>query len=775
MINSKFFLLSGVFLAVINFSYSQKTPNCNFELSGTVSDATSQEPLAYVSIFVPELNKGTITDSLGRYVIDGICEGTYTLSCSHINCQHKDLGIELHTNTIQNIRMEQRPIDLAEVEILGNKAPPPPTQSLSRLTERQMTQAQGKPLAEALASITGVNTLHTGATIAKPIIHGLHSNRILILNNGIRLEGQQWGSEHAPEIDPFIATKLTVLKGAGAVQYGSGAMAGVILVEPAPLRDHTGVGGEFNLVGFTNGRTGVVSGIIEGNHDFLPNWSWRLQGTVKRGGNLHTPEYFLENTGVAEQNYSATLGYNTVKKGMEIYFSRFHNSLGILSPSHLGGQSDLTRALESPVPLGADTAVFSYKIGRPYQEISHNLLKWKGYYRLNEKNKLSLTYAFQYNRRFEFDKHRPRGTDLNGKNLPELDFTIHTHSLDGVWEFTANRQVSGSAGISGMYQNNYLRGRPFIPNFVAMSSGVFGVIRWKKDPLELEAGFRYDYSWVNSAREENGVDIYALRIFQSPSGTLGAIWKIAPGWEGKLHVGTAWRPPHVNELFSNGLHHGAAALQYGDSTLSPEKAIKTIATLNYQHASGFSAEISGYSQWFANFIYLRPEGIKTTIRGAYPSFDYAQTGARLTGADISLSYLIARHWTISAKGSYLYAENTSDKLPLIYMPANWVENSLTYEWKNRKKVTDTYLTMKVRSVAQQTRVPEGQDLLPPPEGYTLTSLEAGTKIHFTANELGISLSAGNLMNVTYRDYLDSFRYYADSPGRNISVKINLKF
>ncbi|MDX2248338.1 MAG: TonB-dependent receptor [Bacteroidia bacterium] len=774
MINFRFLFLSGILLAGVQLTYSQQLTDCNFALSGVVSDVSTREPLAFVNVYVPELQKGTVTDSLGRYFFEGICEGSYTLSCTHINCDHQDTGIIVKENTIQNIALRQKPIELAAVEIFGEKIPPPPTQSLSRLTRRELTQTQGKPLADALSSITGVNVLHTGATISKPIIHGLHSSRILILTNGIRLEGQQWGSEHAPEIDPFIATQLTVLKGAGTVQYGVGAMAGVILVEPAPLRDQKGLGGEVNLVGFSNGRTGITSGILEGNHNFLPNWSWRLQGTVKKGGNLHTPGYFLENTGVAEQNFSATLGYKTPKKGLEVYFSRFHNRLGILAPAHLGGQSDLLKALESPKPLGADTAAFSYKISRPFQDITHNLLKWKGYYRINEKNKLSLTYALQGNRRFEFDKHRPRGVDANGKDLPELDFRINTHSLDGVWEFSASKGVSGSTGISGIYQNNYLRGRPFIPNYIAMSGGIFGILRWKKERIEFESGFRHDYFWINSAREESGVDIFSIRTYQSPSATLGVIWKIAPGWEGKIHLGTAWRPPHVNELFSDGLHHGAAALQYGDSTLSPEKAFKTITTLNYA-GEKFNAEISAYSQWFRNFIFLRPEGIQTTIRGAFPAFSYAQTAARLIGTDVSFNYRFSRRWVINSRGSWLHAQNLTEGDPLIYMPANWMENSLTYEWANRKKINDSYITIKVRSVARQTRVPEGQDFLPPPGGYTLTGLEAGTKISFPHNELGLSLSAFNLMNITYRDYMDSFRYFADAPGRNISLKINLKF
>jgi iron complex outermembrane receptor protein len=54
----------------------------------------------------------------------------------------------------------------------------------------------------------------------------------MILNIGIRLEGRQWGAEHAPEIVPFLADEITQkpIKVQKLVRYGPEAMGGVILV-----------------------------------------------------------------------------------------------------------------------------------------------------------------------------------------------------------------------------------------------------------------------------------------------------------------------------------------------------------------------------------------------------------------------------------------------------------------------------------------------------------------------------------------------------------------
>ncbi|MEZ4847668.1 MAG: TonB-dependent receptor [Bacteroidia bacterium] len=635
----------------------------------------------------PQLSEGIKPGNgdgfLRKFSLEGICEGQYALSCSHINCEHKDIVVDLKKGFRAHIHLETRDYVTEEVQILDVKIAPKPTQPISVIDQRALEELRGKNLGESLSRMAGVSILQTGATIAKPVIHGLHSNRLLILNNGIRQEGQQWGSEHAPEIDPFIATSLKVIKGANAVRYGSGAMAGVILVEPGALRDSAGIGGEINLVGFSNGRSGTVSGILEGSSELLPNWAWRVQGTVKKAGNLHTPDYYLENTGAQEDNFSLTLGYHTLEKGMEVYYSRFHNELGILASAHLGGESDLIKAFESPQPLGADTIPFTYEIQRPYQDITHHLLKWNGYLRLAQKGKVSLTYAYQNNQRLEFDKHKPRGSNDEG-DIPELDFQIHTHTLEGVWDWGRARGWSGSVGSFGMYQDNYLNGRPFIPNFVAINGSAFAIQRWKGEKLEWEGGLRYDYNWMNSAREERGIDIYSIRSFQNISGTIGGLYYLNEKWNVKANLGSAWRPPHVDELFSNGLHHGAAAVQYGDSTLVPETAFKGLATLTYSGRK-LQGELTFYHNHFNHFIYLRPDGLETTIRGTFPVFTYYQTQARLTGADLEIHYQFLPDLLWEIKGSWLNAYNQTDNEPLIYMPANWLENELTYEWKLRYK------------------------------------------------------------------------------------------
>lgn len=748
--------------------------DCELSLHGQVVQSEDNQPLAFARVLIEELGRTVLTDSNGYYQVHNVCPGTYTLVCTHEFCDHAVIVCELdHEHNDFRFELDKHHFHLGEVEIRAIRKADAATQASVRLQGISLQEQQAKSLGEAIATLPGVNLLRTGATINKPIIHGLHSSRVLILNHGIRLEGQQWGSEHAPEIDPFLATQLSVIKGASSVRYGSGAMAGVILVEPAPLPDTVGIGGKLHLQGFSNGRQGVASGTLEGKTDGFP-LRWRAQGTFKRGGNLHTPDYYLENTGLSERNFSLNLGTGDFDRGIELFYNQFQTRIGIFSAAHINSQTDLARALERIVPLGADSATFTYEINRPYQAITHHMAKLYAYQRFDA-GKLSLTYAYQFNHRREFDKHRPRGTDENGEDIAELDFRIHTQTVEVLWEHNSRAGWKGSAGLFGLYQNNFLQGRPFIPNFVAIGGEAFVIERYQQDNWEIEAGVRYDYRYVHSAREENGQDIYTIQTFQNVSGTLGANLRLNEFLQLRGNLGTAWRPPNVNELFSDGLHHGAAAVEIGDSTLTPEQAIKGILSLEVNNYRGWGGEFTAYYQYFRNFIYQSPDGFERTIRGTFPRLSYAQTQARIAGADVDLHYSAANGLRWDAKASYLLADNLDTDEALIFMPANWVQSGLQYTHTTSGRWRKPFLKLSVRHVFEQKRIPFGLDILDPPTAYTLTNLSGGIRFLGSGKHWDFGFEVSNLFNVRYRDYLNRFRYYADEVGRNISLRINYQF
>ncbi|MGL5892812.1 MAG: TonB-dependent receptor plug domain-containing protein, partial [Bacteroidia bacterium] len=282
-------LLFGVLLFVVPAKAQQRAAECTLTLSGTVSDSGRHEVLPYAFIRLRNVSTGALAavyaDEKGRYVFRTLCAGTYTAECSHLNCEMVKRTISISGNTVYNFELPHHEHIGPTIIVSDKGSAPGITQPREEISGRILEQVRGKSLGEALTVVTGVTALQTGSNIAKPMIHGLHSNRIIILNNGVRQEGQQWGLEHAPEIDPFTASKITVIKGAGSMRYGSDALGGVVLVEPSEIRDSAGIGGELNLAGFTNNREGNASLMLEQNLKRLPAFSWRVQGSLKRGGN----------------------------------------------------------------------------------------------------------------------------------------------------------------------------------------------------------------------------------------------------------------------------------------------------------------------------------------------------------------------------------------------------------------------------------------------------------------------------------------------------------
>jgi iron complex outermembrane receptor protein len=209
---------------------------CSCTLKGKILDAETGEPLALAFISIKNQKRNTTTNEKGEFVISGICQCTFDLQVNYIGYFSKTLKVDLSKKRDIAIALEPDLLMLEEVSIsdhfLGSEIV---SLTTDNLTVNEVQSSKGENLATMLTRISGVNTLNTGSRVSKPIIHGLHSDRLLILNNGIRHESQSWGQDHAPEIDPFLAKGLSVVKGAATVRYGSGALGGVVLVTPGEL------------------------------------------------------------------------------------------------------------------------------------------------------------------------------------------------------------------------------------------------------------------------------------------------------------------------------------------------------------------------------------------------------------------------------------------------------------------------------------------------------------------------------------------------------------
>lgn len=771
---NRYIMLLSVVASVwfVSLSGAAAQSACHFILRGKVIETESKIPVAYATVLIKELTIGAVTDENGNFVIPNLCRQTYTLEISHVECKKHIEQIAIEGNTEGTFVLQHEDKILNNVVIMDKRVVLETTQAKSELKGSDLEKSQGETLGEMLKNLAGVNSLNTGATISKPVVQGLHSDRILVFNNGVRQEGQQWGLDHAPEIDPFTASSISVVKGASGIKYGVGAIGGVILIEPKAMRDTLGIGGEVNLIGFSNGRSGVLSSMIEGKNQ---RFSWRIQGSAKKSGNLTTPQYYLSNTGVEELNGSAMLGFRWKSTIFEAYYSHFYSKIGILKDSHIGNLTDLKNAIERGAPLVEGS--FSYQIDRPAQRINHDILKLKTTMPTGGAGRLSLMTFFQHNLREEFDAHRPGGKILSGFDKAGIAFQLPAVGLRTDWEHRPLSNLHGGGGLEGLYQNNNTYSGALIPDYQQSTIGAYWTERWRRYPfpLEIEAGIRYDkrHLQVDSTRfgEQN-----KQFDFGNMSFTAGAIYHI--GTKGKIsfNIGSAWRSPNVSELFSNGVHHGTASFESGNPDLSAERALNTSLSAHFDHAV-FELDATLFQNNINGFIFLKPDSLPVlTIRGAFPAFSYQQTDAVLRGGDITATLRPFRHVAWRIKGSTLFARNkkTNEWLPL--MPTDRIETSLDIENVSFNKISDAYAGITFTAVKRQNRLPLSiADYQTPPVGYGLVGVSCGGDLHWGKQVIAVVLNVDNLLNNSYREYLDRLRYFALTPGRNISLKLKMAF
>lgn len=766
-----------LFALLLLISYTGFSQQCNITLQGHIEDPDTREMLSAATVLILELNKQVTTDARGNFEFKDLCPGNYSLQISHTGCKTIIEKISLTKSRHIDVDMPHEKNTLTEVTISSNKGNKN-TGTKKELSGKELEKTKGQSLAEALSRLNGVTLLQAGSTVSKPVIHGLHGSRILTINNDVRQEGQQWGNEHAPEIDPFIAGKLEVIKGVDELKYGSDAIGGVILVEPRPLLNHAGYRAEINTGYFTNNRQWIASAMYEAQPEKLHEFSFRIQGTYKRGANARTAHYRLNNTGSEEKNFSLAAGWKKHSFATELFYSFFDTRLGIFEGAHIGNRTYFDSAIANNRPDPVFTGENTYQIGRPYQKVQHHLLKSKTSYK-SGKNKFALQLSLQKNYREEFDIVR------NSNNYkPQHNLAITTLSQELSWEHKQNAQLTHLIAANTMQQDNRYAGRYFIPAYRAYYFGGYYIGKYSKNKWELQAGARYDNKniYTNRILQSGEVfDEYGFN-FSTFATSANASFKIMQGLKTNINIGLSSRAPQANELLSNGIHHGTSTFEVGNIHLKTEKAVNINWGAAWNIASGkLSAELNLYRNQIDNFIYQQPianEPVQT-ISGIYLLNIYQQNNVRLQGIDFSATWWPFEKLDWQLNYSMLRAKNIDSSDWLIRMPADRIGNMLSYHFKDEKKWNGSYITFEYNYVFKQTRTPDEtfvkHDYKAAPNAYGLFNVDAGTTIQIQNVPVSISLGIRNLLNKAYRDYLNSMRYFADETGRNFQLRIKIPF
>ncbi|MDE2729544.1 MAG: TonB-dependent receptor [Gemmatimonadota bacterium] len=738
------------------------------------------DPLPAVTVVLPALEIGAFTDEKGVFRLENVPQGRHTIEFRFIGYRTIRSEVIVSETEPKALEVSMQPEVLLgeEVTVTGDRdlvgELTGSSQSVLVLPPSALEERRGQTLGETLESLPGVSSLTTGPAISKPVVRGVHSARVLVLNAGVTQEGQQWGGDHAPEIDPFAPARIEVLKGAAGVQYGAGAIGGVIRIEPPELPVDPGVGGRFNTNLFSNNKQGAASLLLQGALHRFPGLKWRVQGSLRRAGDARAPKHVIRNSGFDEKNYSVALGYSTDRVDTEAYFSHFGTWLGIYKGAHIGNTTDLRRAIERGDPWVSGE--FTYEIDNPRQRVDHDLLSVRSLVRFDGVGNLELRYGQQYNRREEWDSTRSGAPPVR----PGFDLGLQTHSGEVIFHHRNFGNWYGKIGVSGMRQRNERFSTGFlIPDFLAFSSGVFALESWTKGKTTVETGLRYDYRWAeiysNEGRRATEIVEGGIFTYRNMTGVIGLIHELTPTLAVAANIGRAWRPPGVNELYSYGVHHGTAQFEIGDRELDTESSLNTDLTLRYRGDRGHG-ELGFFRSNYRNFISLLPAGdLVLTIRGAFPKFTYVQSDAVIQGLDGYLEYDLTRYMGTYLSASIVRGRDTSENEPLFQMPPTRLITGIDLRLPAAGRLLEAGIGFEGHFVLRQEHFPEGIDFADPPAGYNLFDVLLHAELAVADHPVRMQLGVHNLFNKRYRDYLSRFRYFTDDPGRNVTISLSVPF
>jgi iron complex outermembrane receptor protein len=355
------------------------------------------------------------------------------------------------------------------------------------------------------------------------------------------------------------------------------------------------------------------------------------------------------------------------------------------------------------------------------------------------------------------------------KLKPAFDLTLSTYSLESIFTSKPAGSFLWKGGITGMRQYNYREGAFLIPGYNLTGGGLFWIGSISHGKWGFESGLRLDGQHLDvfPVRSKN-ID-RQQKAFANMSASASAVYTIDDHSSFGITAGQTWRPPAINELFSDGVHHGTAQYETGNPDLQSE--ISRSVDLTYKHEDGIHhVEVSTYLNRLSGFIYARPSGVPVlTVRGAFPAFSFTQTDALITGIELLLESQVREHLLLTFAGSALYGQNLSENEALLFMPAPRIATGLHYDFLELGN-TVLFVESNVRHVFRQTRFPDGVDYLDPPAAYSLASFALGSVKRLKTGEARFTLSIENLFNRQYRDYQSRYRYFIDEPGRNIMFR-----
>ncbi len=753
-----------------------------------------QQPAEGAEIFVEANHVITYVNTAGWANLNGLCSPAVTIEISYLG-KHHHLLLQTQTagDTVSGythiVLSNNEPVvkwvadqcliphkhDIQAISLAMIKAKSSTQGDVLRSTQLQALPLQN--LARSLEPLPMAQTLSTGMGIGKPVVQGMFGQRLPILNNGFRVEGQTWGLDHAPETDLWGAQQVVLLRGTEALAIGADAWGNAInLINQYDFHQYNRDYTQMIALNSNGGGIQVAGRYIKGRenqsprpkrHPYGKGHYWLYSG--KMVGHYSTPTHRLSNTASREASLShgnlwnSERGYWGLKARAEreFHLKVYGFQSGIFSESHIGNVADLLAAMQRSEPL-AD-AKFGYGINRPMQQAIHMHGSYNNKNYVLNKYIIHHKFSLQSNQRWEFDPHRSQTVTFAQLNLWQGTINQYT----GFQKLKPSQSFTWKWVFQNSSQWQRYGGYYFLPDFQQWQPNLHCHISHNSpNQIQHVLVMRTDLLIRNAFPKTNG-QVQNLWDRKWGKSAAYSLTKIRENQQFQLHISQLWRAPSVNELYTRGVHHGAAAYEQGNPLLKPESGQK-VEALWVRSGKQNEFRFTGFYQQSNNFIALFPmESPILTVRGAFPAYEYKQLPTKYMGAELQWNLQWpTKRLSLLMKASGIYArikQNNELRFPN-FLPCPKASIQLQKQWQQAT------FTLESIAVGKQPFYTVGSDFLAPPSGYVLLNAQLliNTKGH--DQHAHWVIYGENLGNKAYRDYLDRFRYFTNQAGWNVGVK-----
>ncbi len=734
-----------------------------------------------------------------------MAKGTYQVTASHIGYQVLSKSIRLADRAaaahflLWPLQQELQEVRVTDRRIEQRRQ----SESLNvEVVDQSFIQRNlGGSLMTTLSRLPGVKTIGIGSGQSKPLIRGLGFNRMVVVDKGLKHEGQQWGADHGLELDQFAAGKVEIIKGAASFIYGPDAIAGVIDVKSLAVPAPNTLNGTVDLIGKTNNNLYGTSVNLSGRNQ---HWFFDSRATYQNYGDYRVPtdhvfvydykvglyQNQLRNTAGRETALHINTGYISDRFLSVFYISNILNGSGFFANAH---------GLE---PRQVNTALHDASardILMPKQEVNHLKVTNQSTYQTGI-HRLAMELGYQRNFRQEFSDYVSHGymppiypdTMLVPIGL-EREFDKHVYALNLRDELNMGKHTL-TLGLNGEHQVNAINGWTFLlPAFNQINAGIFAYDKYRLNAkVLLHGALRYDYGqirmykytdWFPSQVIENGspVSRKLIRAEDRNRSFNSLVWSAGINYnsekfEMKANIGKSFRLPIAKEQGANGVNYHYFSYEIGDPALSPEESYQADLSLGWNEA-GWSIQLSPFYNYFRNYIYLNPTAEHSTGGGAGNQvFRYAQSQVLRYGSELQFRYQLFRTLTTEILAEYLYAKQLSgDKkgFTLPFSPPPSALFNLTWSPQVKGLIQHTYISMDYRFTGVQN------DIVPPEKktaGYQVLNLQAGTRLRLYKQPVMISLQVQNIFDTRYLNHTSFYRLIGlPEAGRNLILSLKVPF